>query len=103
MTTGKMITDPELLEVREYLGQELCRSGELVEGKRNPDGLSALFRILKGHAVVHQLTIFASVFDDLRMASVPVSRFLRERRVAERMQQAGSELIVLSKIREDAR
>jgi hypothetical protein len=37
------------------------------------------------------------------MASVPVSRFLRERRVAERMKQAGSELIVLSKIREDAR
>ncbi len=23
MTAGKMITDPELLEVREYLGQEL--------------------------------------------------------------------------------
>ena len=103
MTAGNMITDPELLEVREYLREELCRSGELVEGKRNPDGLSALFRIIKGHAVVHQLTIFASVFDDLRMASVPVSRFLRERRIAERMKQAGSELIVLSKIREDAR
>jgi hypothetical protein len=33
------------------LREELCRSGELVEGKRNPDGLSALFRIIKGHAV----------------------------------------------------
>jgi len=90
-----MITDSDLLEVREYLGLELCRGGGMTEGSRNADGLSAVFRVIKESTVLHQLMVFASVFDHLRGQGTPVRRFLRERQVAERMKTAGKALVVV--------
>ncbi len=93
---GEMITDQDLQDVREYLGHELCRSGELVEGKRQPDGLTALFRVIKASTALHQLIVWASVFDDFRGRGTPVSRHLRQHQVADRMKKAGNAAVVVS-------
>ena len=83
------LTAQEIEDVKRYLGQGLCQQNRaVVESQPSPD-LTCWFRVVKGADVLHNLTLYDAVFDDLRRGKETIGAFLDRKRVAETMREAG--------------